>query len=119
MKPFNPGFSQFNAAPKPFASNFGGQGAPRPFASPYSQALQSPPRNPSLFGGYGNMQPKPPGFAERLGAFGDAMGGNDEPVQHNPVQPMQLMQAPQLNPMQGPGGNIQALLQSLYMQGRR
>jgi len=125
MNPFNPGFSQFNGAPKPFASQFGRfNDAPKPFASPYSApgSLFGGNRPPSMFAGQQqqlnamNQAPAGPGFADRLAAFGQQMerAGQQEQIQHAQMPQMQMMQAPQLNPTQGGGGNIQALLQALY-----
>lgn len=115
MKPFNPGFSQFNGAPKPFASQFNRQGA--------NPGLFGGNRPPGMFGGFQQQlnamgqAPTGPGFAERLGAFGQQMNQPEEPIQHAQMEGLPVMQAPQLSPTQGPN-NIQALLQALYM-GRR
>ena len=123
MSPFNPGFSQFNGAPKPFSSQFGQfNNAPKPFASPYSapRGLFGGNRPPSMFAGQQQqlnaLNQAGPSFSDRLGAFGQQMegAGQQEGIQHAQMPQMQMMQAPQLNPTQGPGGNIQALLQSLY-----
>jgi hypothetical protein len=126
MNPFPRGFSQFNGAPKPFGIGAGG-GGPRPFALPFSQALRPPQMSGSrgLFGGYQqqlNALPRQngPGFMDRLGTFADQMGGGaEQPIEQNPVQFAPMMQAPQLQASQGPGGNVQGLLEALYMQGRR